>query len=219
LSAVFRNYERVPCVADVKSYPKAPRAHLILLEHEPVLTTGRSSDPHDLLVSAEYLREKGIEIHEIDRGGKITYHGPGQIVGYPIIPLLGERRDVHKYLRSVEQVLIDVLARFGIAAGRSKGYTGVWASGEKIAAIGVGLTRWITFHGFALNVNTDLDAFQLITPCGIADKTVTSMKKLLGGEIDQGDVRDAIISAVRDEFQFDAMPLGNIPPPARPSPK
>jgi len=200
-------------VDEIKNAPDAPRAYLVLLEHEPVLTLGRSADKNDLLASAEHLREKGIELHQVDRGGKITYHGPGQVVGYPIIPLAGDRRDVHKYLRSLERILIDVLGPFGIAAGRAKGYTGVWVGDEKIAAIGVGITRWITFHGFALNVNTDLDAFSLITPCGITDKGITSMKKLLGREVDQQAVCDAIIPAFQKEFHFEAMVRKNPPGP------
>ena len=199
-------------VSEIKNSPDDPRAYLILLEHEPVLTLGRRSEDKDLLVSAEHLRRRGIEVHEIDRGGKITYHGPGQIVGYPVIPLLGERRDVYKYLRSMEQILIDVLAGFDIAAERAPEYTGVWVGDEKIAAIGIGLTRWITFHGFALNVCTDLDAFDVITPCGIPDKSVTSMKKLLGRDVDLQSVRDAIISAFHKEFEFDAMVPISAPP-------
>ena len=202
------------CVQDIKDNPDAPRAFLILLEHEPVLTFGRRSDPAELLVSHETLRARGIELHKIDRGGKITYHGPGQVVGYPIVPLLGDRRDVFKYLRSLEQVIIDVLAEYGIAAGRSPGYTGVWAGDAKIAAIGVGLTRWITFHGFALNVSTDLDAFSLITPCGITGKTVTSMQQLLGREISLQTVHHSIITAFQREFGIDEMI--HTPPPAAP---
>ena len=198
----------------IKNSPNDPRAYLVLLEHDPVLTFGRRSDDKELLVSIEHLRERGIEVHEIDRGGKITYHGPGQIVGYPIIPLLGARRDVYKYLRSLEHILINALAEFGIAAGRAPEHTGVWIGDEKIAAIGIGLTRWITFHGFALNVETDLDAFSLITPCGIPGKSVTSMKKHLGRHLDQQPVRDAIIAAFQKEFQFDAMVSTNAPRPA-----
>ena len=192
-------------VDEIKNNPDAPRAHLILLEHEPVLTLGRRTGDGDLLVPREQLRQKGIEIHEIDRGGKITYHGPGQLVGYPIIPLLGARRDVYKYLRSLEQILINVLTGFSIPASRNDQFTGVWVGNEKVAAIGIGLTRWITFHGFALNVNTDLDAFGLITPCGVKGKGVTSMQKLLGREIPLADVCSAVIPAFQREFQFDAM--------------
>lgn len=201
-------------VSEIKNSPNDPRAYLILLDHEPVLTFGRRSDDKDLLVSAEDLRRRGIEVHEIDRGGKITYHGPGQIVGYPVMPLLGQRRDVHKYMRSLEQILIDVLAGFGITAERAPEHTGVWVGDEKIAAIGIGLTRWITFHGFALNVCTDLDAFDLITPCGIPNKFVTSMKKLLGRDVDLQSVRDAIIPAFQKEFEFDAMVPAGAPPAA-----
>ena len=196
---------QMQCVNEIKSTPADPRAFLILLEHEPVLTMGRRSDKSELLVSPEFLASKGIEIHEIDRGGKITWHGPGQIVGYPIIPLLGDRRDVYRYMRSLEQILIDVLARFGIAAGRAESYTGVWVGNEKIAAIGIGVTRWITFHGFALNVDPDLSAFSLITPCGIIGKGVTSMRKLLGRDVPHADVSAAIVAGFQKEFSFDAM--------------
>ena len=190
-------------VDEVKSLPGDPRAYLVLLEHEPVLTMGRRAEASELLVSREFLERRGIELHVIDRGGRITYHGPGQIVGYPIVPLLGPQRDVYRYLRSLEEVLIHALASFGIRAGRVESYTGVWVGDAKIAAIGIGLTRWITFHGFALNVNTDLDAFSIITPCGIKGKGVTSMKQLLGREIDQRTVCEALVAAFHEEFGFE----------------
>jgi len=189
----------------IKQSPGEPHAYVILLEHEPVLTLGRRSDSEEFRVPREYIERQGIEIHEIDRGGKITYHGPGQIVGYPIIPLLGERRDVHKYMRSLEQVILNTLAEYGIEARREPDFTGVWVGDEKVAAIGIGLTRWITFHGFALNVNTDLDAFKLITPCGIADRGVTSMKNLLGRDVDQQQVCERLIEAIQQEFQFESI--------------
>ena len=192
-------------VNEIRNNPAAPRAYLILLEHEPVLTLGRRTGGDELLVPREFLVQRGIEIHEIDRGGKITYHGPGQIVGYPIMPLLGPRRDVYKYLRSLEQVLINVLAGYGIRGERNPEFTGVWVGDEKVAAIGIGLTHWITFHGFALNVNTDLDAFSLITPCGIRGKGVTSMQKLLGREIPLDDVHAKIVPEFQREFEFEGM--------------
>jgi len=166
---------------------------------------GRRTGDDELLVPREWLQERGIEIHEIDRGGKITYHGPGQVVGYPIIPLLGERRDVYKYLRSLEQIIITVLAGYGIGGTRNPEYTGVWAGESKVAAIGIGLTRWITFHGFALNVNTDLDAFSIITPCGIRGKGVTSMQKLLGHEVKVAEVHEKLVAGFREEFGFEEM--------------
>ena len=192
-------------VNEIRNNPADPRAYLILLEHEPVLTLGRRTGGDELLVPREFLVQRGIEIHEIDRGGKITYHGPGQIVGYPIMPLLGPRRDVYKYLRSLEQVLINILAEYAIRGERNPEFTGVWVGNEKVAAIGIGLTRWITFHGFALNVNTDLDAFSLITPCGIRGKGVTSMQKLLGREIPLDEVYKKIVPEFQREFEFEGM--------------
>jgi len=196
---------QMQCVNSIKSSLQDPPAYLILLEHEPVLTLGRRTGDDELLVPREWLQERGIEIHEIDRGGKITYHGPGQVVGYPIIPLLGERRDVYKYLRSLEQIIITVLAGYGIGGTRNPEYTGVWAGESKVAAIGIGLTRWITFHGFALNVNTDLDAFSIITPCGIRGKGVTSMQKLLGHEVKVAEVHEKLVAGFREEFGFEEM--------------
>jgi len=196
------------CVDSIKKNGNDPQAYLILLEHEPVLTLGRRAGADELLVPREWLQERGIEIHEIDRGGKITYHGPGQIVGYPIIPLLGERRDVYKYLRSLEQIIINVLAGYRIGGTRNPEYTGVWVGDSKVAAIGIGLTRWITFHGFALNVNTDLDAFSIITPCGIRGKGVTSMQKLLGRELPLAEVHEKLVEGFREEFGFKEMMMG-----------
>jgi len=196
---------QMQCVARIKGDTSDPQAFLILLEHDPVLTMGRRSEQSELLVPRELLAQKGIEVHEIDRGGRITYHGPGQIVGYPIIPLLGDRRDVYRYMRSLEQILIDVLAGYGITAGRVESHTGVWVGNDKIAAIGIGVTRWITFHGFALNVDPDMSAFSLITPCGITGKGVTSMRKLLGRAVSTDEVCGAIITAFQKEFSFDSI--------------
>jgi lipoate-protein ligase B len=146
----------------------------LLVEHHHVLTLGRNGHLENLLVSGDVLRARGVEFFETDRGGDITYHGPGQIVGYPILDLREWKRDVVAYVRGLEQVLIDSLAEFGMSAGRVQGATGVWVENRKIAAIGVHLSRWVTSHGFALNVDTDLSYFQLIVPCGLT-KPVTSM--------------------------------------------
>jgi lipoyl(octanoyl) transferase len=146
----------------------------LLLEHPHVLTLGRNGHLENLLVSGDVLRARGVEFFETDRGGDITYHGPGQIVGYPILDLREWKRDVVAYVRGLEQVLIDALAEFGISAGRVRGATGVWVEDRKIAAIGVHLSRWVTSHGFALNIDTDLSYFQLIVPCGLT-KPVTSI--------------------------------------------
>ncbi len=161
---------------------------LFLLEHNHVFTLGRAAKEANILASREYLAAQGIEVHEIGRGGDVTYHGHGQLVGYPIINLKPDRCDVHRYVRDIEEVLIRVIAEYGIKGERIKGLTGIWVGNEKIAAIGVRIARWITSHGFALNINTDLRYFQMIVPCGIVDKGVTSMQKILGREIDMQEV-------------------------------
>ncbi len=150
---------------------------LLLVEHPHVITLGRNGRMENVLAGEDVLRRSGIEFHPTDRGGDVTYHGPGQLVGYPILDLREWRRDVVGYVRAVEQVLIDALAEFGIAAGRVPKLTGVWVDGKKIAAIGVHISRWVTSHGFALNVDTDLAYFQYIVPCGLT-KPVTSMAAL-----------------------------------------
>jgi len=157
---------------------RAGRVHdlLLLLEHPHVLTLGMRAGGGraHILATAETLAARGVEVHETGRGGDITYHGPGQIVGYPIVDLTPDRRDVHRYVRDLEEVLIRTAADYGIAAARVEGLTGVWVGREKLAAIGVRIARWITSHGFAFNVSTDLEYFNLIVPCGIADRGVTS---------------------------------------------
>jgi lipoate-protein ligase B len=184
---------------------ETPDAVLLLLEHDPVITLGRSGRDEHLLAAADDLARRGIELHRSSRGGDITYHGPGQIVGYPILRLAGPRRDVHRYLRSLEGILIAALSRFAIHGQRAAGLTGVWVGEAKVAAIGVALSRWITYHGFALNVTTDLDAFSLIVPCGIHNRPVTSMEKLLGRPPARREVEDALVENFAREFQFDAV--------------
>jgi lipoyl(octanoyl) transferase len=151
--------------------------HLLLVEHPHTITLGRNGSMKNLLASDEVLSRAGIRFYETDRGGDITYHGPGQLVGYPILDLREWKRDVGAYMRGVEQVLIDTLGGFGIDAGRLAGCTGVWVGERKIAAMGVHISRWVTSHGFALNVNTDLRYFQYIVPCGLT-KPVTSMAEM-----------------------------------------
>ena len=147
---------------------------LLIVEHPPVITMGRNGREGNLLASREVLERAGIAFHETDRGGDVTYHGPGQVVGYPIVDLREWKRDVLAYVRGLEQTIIEALAEFGMEAGREEGMTGVWVSGRKIAAIGVHISRWVTSHGFALNVDTNLEHFQYIVPCGLT-KPVTSM--------------------------------------------
>jgi lipoyl(octanoyl) transferase len=182
---------------------------LLLLEHPPVLTLGVRGDGGraHILATAEALASRGIDVHETGRGGDVTYHGPGQIVGYPIIDLNPDRRDVHRYVRDLEAVLIRTAADFGIHAGRVAGLTGVWVGDDKLAAIGVRIGRWITSHGFALNVNTKLDHFQLIVPCGIPDRGVTSMERLLERRIDTDEVQGRIVEHFTNVFEFNGLPI------------
>jgi len=154
---------------------------LLLLEHPPTYTIGRGGDEEAFLTPPAALEAMGAAVHHVDRGGRVTFHGPGQLVGYPIIDLSEWRRDVHAYLRALEEVLIATLADFGLAAGRKRGYTGVWVGDEKIGAIGVKVSRWVTTHGFALNVTCDLGWFGHIVPCGLKGKGVTSLERAGGG--------------------------------------
>lgn len=156
--------------------------HLLLLEHPHVYTLGRNADAGDVLAGPEWLRAKGVEVVECDRGGQVTYHGPGQLVGYPIVNLSPDRRDIRRYVRDLQEVLVQTLADFGVTAeGRQEqSLIGVWVGEEKIASIGVHLSRWITTHGFALNVSTDLSYFTGIIPCGLHQVRMTSVERLLG---------------------------------------
>jgi lipoyl(octanoyl) transferase len=174
--------------------------HLLLLQHPHVITLGvRTADATShILANPAQLERKGVTVHETGRGGDVTYHGPGQLVGYPILALEAERRDLHRYVRDIEECLIRALARFGIAGGRVAGLTGVWVENAKVAAIGVRVSRWITSHGFALNVTTDLDYFGLIVPCGITDRGVTSMSRLLR----RAPAFEAVETAVEAEFCY-----------------
>ena len=154
-----------------------PEDVLLLVEHPPVVTLGRSSKERNLISSPAFLASKGVELFEVERGGDVTFHGPGQLVGYPIIDLKRHRLDLHWYLRSVEEALIRTIGEYGIPGERSIGYTGVWTNGRKIASIGVHARDWVTWHGFALNVTTDLSYFDFIVPCGIAGVEMTSIAK------------------------------------------
>ncbi len=176
---------------------------LLLLEHPHTYTLGKTADKANLVGSEDYLKEKGIEVFDIDRGGDITYHGPGQLVGYPIIDLQKWKPDTHLYLRTLEEMMIELLVGYGIEAGRKEAYTGVWIGDGKIAAIGIKISRWITMHGFAFNINTDLNLFNGIIPCGIKDKSVTSLAELLGRKIEMSGIKDKIRSGFARHFGHD----------------
>jgi lipoyl(octanoyl) transferase len=191
---------------------------LLLLQHPHVLTLGARGDGgrSHILATPARLSELGVAVFETGRGGDVTYHGPGQLVGYPILDLEPDRCDVHKYVRDIENVLIRTVADHGIQAGRIAGLTGVWVGHEKIAAIGIRISRWITSHGFALNVSTDLDYFRLIVPCGIGDRGVTSLEKLLGHRVDFEEVErrvarhfcDVFGAVIREGQAAEAVPRG-----------
>ena len=175
---------------------------LLFVEHPPVLTLGVRGDGgrSHILAPPDELARRGIDVHETGRGGDITYHGPGQIVGYPILDLRPDRCDVHRYVRDLEEALIRAAGDFGVAAGRVPGLTGVWVGDGKLAAIGVRISRWITSHGFAFNVTTDLSHFDLIVPCGIADRGVTSLDRLLGRPVERREAEDRIATRFCDVF-------------------
>ena len=176
---------------------------LLLLQHPAVITLGVKGDGGraNIVATDERLAELGIAVHETGRGGDVTYHGPGQIVGYPILDLKPDRCDVHRYVRDLEEVMIRVCADYGVTAGRINGLTGTWVGAEKIGAIGVRLLRWITMHGFAFNVSTDLDHFKLIVPCGISDRGVTSLERATGRRLSVAEVEDAVVRRFQEIFE------------------
>jgi len=183
---------------------------LLLVEHQPVVTLGRGTKPDSLPVSPSDLVARGITVHEVERGGDVTYHGPGQLVGYPIIDLQAHRPDLHWYLRTLEAALIDALASLGVAGERVDGLTGVWVGDRKIASIGVHVKQWVTFHGFALNVTTGLDAFDLIVPCGIKDVVMTSLAHELAWNDDPSslwrETESVVAGAVARAFRLAPYP-------------
>lgn len=186
-----------------------PSNHLLFVEHPHVYTLGKSGEEENLLATPESLLEQQATFYKINRGGDITYHGPGQIVGYPIFDLDQFFTDIHKYLRYLEEAIILTLAEYGIKGERYPGYTGVWLDAEdplrarKIAALGVKCSRWVTMHGFAFNINTDLLYFNNIVPCGIDDKQVTSMQKELRKEMDMNEVKGKLLTNLANLFDFD----------------
>ena len=175
---------------------------LLLVEHDPVVTLGRSTKAGNLLANPALLAARGVELFEIERGGDVTFHGPGQLVGYPIIDLTQHRQDLHWYLRQLEQVLIDALAIFGVEGGRKEKYTGVWVGDRKIASIGVHARSWVTWHGFALNVATDLSYFDLMVPCGIQDVTMTSIVAEVGHPVAMSEVSAAVVASFEGSFDL-----------------
>jgi lipoyl(octanoyl) transferase len=181
--------------------------HLIFCEHPHVYTLGKSGDENNLLVNEDYLKSRGATFHKINRGGDITYHGPGQIVGYPILDLDNFFSDIHKYLRFLEEAVILTLKEYGLETERSPGETGVWfdvgtTKARKICALGVKSSRWVTMHGFAFNVNSDLSYFKNIIPCGISDKSVTSLQKELGKKVDMNEVRNKLKAHLIELFEM-----------------
>src|SRR5881227_3957295 len=178
---------------------------LLLLEHPPVITLGRGGDARNLLAQPATLHSQRVRFFETTRGGDITYHGPGQLVGYPILHLGEGRRDVRRYVTAIEEVLIQTVAEYGIEAARVEGRRGIWVGNEKIAAIGVRIARWVTSHGFALNVNTNLNHFGLITPCGLHGTGVTSISSILGREIPLREVRNIVAAIFAEVFERDVV--------------
>lgn len=180
---------------------------LFLLEHPSTYTLGKTADKENLIGDDKYLSDKNISVYDIDRGGDITYHGPGQIVGYPIINLSNWQQDTHKYLRAIEELIIQTCAEYGLNGSRVDKYTGVWIEDRKICAIGIKVSRWITMHGFAFNINTDLSLFNGIIPCGITDKAVTSLNSELKKEISLNEVKEKIIHHFSNIFNYDQIEI------------
>jgi lipoate-protein ligase B len=180
-----------------------PQDVLLLVEHPPVVTLGRASKEKNLIATPAFLESKGVELFEVERGGDVTFHGLGQLVGYPIIDLKRHRQDLHWYLRKIEEALINALADYDIPAERNPSFTGVWTRGKKIASIGVHARDWVTWHGFALNVSTDLSYFDLIVPCGISGVVMTSIARELGLEnVSVQDVRDRVSAKFAEAFDL-----------------
>ena len=174
---------------------------LLLLEHPPTITVGKAGKLENVLVSQTELASAGVSLILTDRGGDVTYHGPGQIVGYPILDLRERNRDAHRYVHHLEEMLIGTLADYSIKSERDPSHAGVWVNDEEIAALGLRIHKWITMHGFALNVNTELNHFSLINPCGFTNKTATSMARLLGYELSTGEVTGRLLSHFADVFE------------------
>lgn len=186
-------------VGDIKN--RKTGNHLIITEHRPVITIGRVGSRNNIVVSKEFLKSSNVEVKQVDRGGDITYHGPGQIVIYPIIDLKRHFRDIHKYLRSLEDIAILLLEENSISSFRLRGQTGAWTADGKIASIGIGISGWVTFHGLAINVDCDLLPFKWINPCGFKNIEITSMEKILGSKIDKARIKNRIIDLFYERFE------------------
>lgn len=182
---------------------------LLLLEHTPVYTIGKNGSDMHVIAPPEFLKQQGIEVIHVDRGGDVTYHGPGQLVGYPIFDLHQHRQSVSWYMRQLEEVFIRALRHWGIDAGRNEGYTGVWIGEEKIVALGVRISKWVTMHGFAFNVNPQMNHYQGIIPCGIFHGGVTSLQELLGQPVEMNEVLPVVIDAFQEVFQFGQVEQGD----------
>ena len=202
-------------VAMARIAKRVPHDVLILVEHPPVITLGRSTKAGNLLATSEALAVRGVELFEVERGGDVTFHGPGQLVGYPIVDLTGHKQDLHWYLRQVEEVIIRAVAPFGVLAELNPGKTGVWTRGRKLASIGVHARQWVTWHGFALNVSTDLSYFDLMVPCGITDVVMTSVEREMLEAVARDsftchapspalaeEVRESVVHSFGDVFGF-----------------
>lgn len=199
-------------VAAARIAKRVPEDVLLLVEHPPAITLGRSTKPGNLLASQEMLAARGVELFEVERGGDVTFHGPGQLVGYPIVDLTEHKEDLHWYLRQVEEVMIRAVAPFGVRAERVPGKTGIWTNGRKLASIGVHARQWVTWHGFALNVSTDLSYFDLMVPCGLPGVDMTSVERELLEGAQRGlclapsptlgeEVRESVITAFGQVFE------------------
>jgi lipoyl(octanoyl) transferase len=186
---------------------------LLLLEHDPVITLGRGSKPEHVLASRELLAAQGVELHQTGRGGDVTYHGPGQLVAYPILDLSPDRRDVRKYVAGLEEVMLRMAASYGLSAGRIAGLNGAWLQDRKIGAVGVRIRRWVTMHGFAFNVTTSLSAFELIVPCGIQNKRVTSLERELSRPVPMPEVEQVAIRAFAEVFDAEPKLEAVLPEP------
>jgi lipoate-protein ligase B len=183
---------------------------LILTEHEPVITMGRATNKANLLEEAENLASRGIDLYEIERGGDITFHGPGQTVLYPIVDLRNRGRDVRRFLRGLERFVVEALRQIGLNADVRDGLTGIWVGDYKLGAIGVAVSRWITYHGVALNVGTDLEYFRLINPCGIVDYPVGTVSLMLGEDVAMDYVNDLLVKSFAETFGLEASPINDI---------